>query len=524
MRRSCLAALICAVALFVLLPPPIMAADDAAMKPGEPVNGLKLTVTAVPEVYLIGHDPIGNKIELTFTFRNVGEKPLKAETFALFSRLLAPDIRDPDGKPIEPVYDRSTHRDAFGGPKEKDFPVIQPGKSLTFTSRKLFPKRWCRGIWAIFPGEIPLRKPGPYRVKFIYKATGPPAGHQEEWAAFDEDAWRGEVSSNAFTLHILDGNSQGPQPVDVLLRLLKTGKDAPRAWAAAKLGEEAERGVGMLAGILDESEDPVLRVYAAYGLHTRNYTQGNVQRESKAPPELTKKAEAVFLSSLGNDDESAALARRYYTPTEQGLQWLVDRLRRPDAPKNMKIHGVYILARYGRDRLQADCREICLAALKDDAMEVQQSAAYGLYRLGSRESDFGLYRKLAQHEDPTVRRYAYSLMVGKDNHWAVPQIIEGLRDDDMEVRRKCAYGLMALRYRPAVPALIAMLRDKSHTEGTFPDAYAMACRAVVSLLELDGYDFAKGKDSREDYARLLEWWDREGEKAFREAAEEKKKP
>lgn len=144
---------------------------EASRKKTEAARGLKLTLSADKTETVLkpgtfyGAVPV--KLKLTFT--NTGDKPVKLDAYALPYRIkFQCDGPGPDSVKKLLVYVDM----AFNPPTEKDYPVLQPGKS------------WSPGWTPAFPGDIPdgvgtgaaysLRQPGTYKLRMtVYDNYAP---------------------------------------------------------------------------------------------------------------------------------------------------------------------------------------------------------------------------------------------------------------------------------------------------------------------------------------------------------------
>jgi RNA polymerase sigma factor (sigma-70 family) len=144
---------------------------EAPTKKTEAAKRLKLTLsvdkteTVLKPGTFYGADPV--KLKLTFT--NTGDKPIKLDAYALPYRIKF----QCDGPGLDSVKKHLGYVDlAFIPPTEKDYPVLQPGKS------------WSPGWTPAFPGDIPdgagviaaysLRQPGTYKLRMtVYDRYAP---------------------------------------------------------------------------------------------------------------------------------------------------------------------------------------------------------------------------------------------------------------------------------------------------------------------------------------------------------------
>ena len=175
------------------------AAKTAAAKPGETVNGLKLTLKAdktqlkmTPRSYRrASADSPPWWIEptkLSFTFTNVSDKPVKIDVYDLDWSRLRIDVQGPGANSVRIV--RQPINRTMVAPKEEDYLTLQPGKSLTREAQSPFP-----GVFA--GSDYGLLKAGEYRVKATYSVPDAAASGS---SPFEEGIWRGAVASSEIVL------------------------------------------------------------------------------------------------------------------------------------------------------------------------------------------------------------------------------------------------------------------------------------------------------------------------------------
>ena len=173
-----------------------------AAKPGEAVNGLKLTLstdraflTMTPrELRRATEDTPRWDVEpakLTFTFTNTSDKPIKLDAYDLAWSRLKLDVTGPDGESVRILGRRPNVEREMVAPTEKDFPTVEPGQSWTYPG------------WAPFPGifrhqEYLLLKPGDYRVKATY--SRPEDTQRPKEVPGENRLWSGSVTSNELVL------------------------------------------------------------------------------------------------------------------------------------------------------------------------------------------------------------------------------------------------------------------------------------------------------------------------------------
>jgi hypothetical protein len=172
----------------------------------EAIKGLSLTL-AVSQTETVMRADRSNAapVALILTFTNVGDKPVKLDTYDLPYRNFKLTITGPNAKSVRIVdLDQERKRRA---PIVEDFPEIRPSGSW-------FPKTVID-----FPGDIgavsyALLEPGEYRVNAVY------ANPQVQESVFAAGSWTGSVTSNEIVLNVLparvlDGKKEqiGESPV-----------------------------------------------------------------------------------------------------------------------------------------------------------------------------------------------------------------------------------------------------------------------------------------------------------------------
>jgi len=328
----------------------------------------------------------------------------------------------------------------------------------------------------------------------------------------------------AFSL--LRGSSNSGLTGREVAGLLRHIEEAPAGWkagwAASALGANGEAGVPALAGLLEKSRDPSVRVNCAWGL---------VGRNSRADAALKRKAQLVLLESLANEGDSSRVAHNSVQPLEPWMaKWLIERLSRPDAAPALRKRGTSLLAHSesARERFGEEIKRLFVGALEDPSPNVRISAVQGLRGLGLNEADLELYRRILGDENAFVREMLYWELGGEAYPWAVPLLMAGLKDDRLENRGICARGLGMLRHKPALPGLIRMLGEAPQDpRRPFDEAYRRAGEAAVKIAGLEGYDFERlvqceshgrirahvivnrGDVYQKECARLLKWWESE---------------
>jgi hypothetical protein len=169
--------------------------------PGQAVNGLKLTLSAdrtflamTPrELLRATKDSPRWNVELTkltFTFTNMGDKPIKLDAFDLVWSRMKLDVTGPDGDSVR-VMMRKVMRE-WSAPEAKHYPTIAPGETWECPDRMRFPGGFGGN-------EYVLLKPGEYRVKATYSVPELRDGSNAV-TVLTSGIWRGTVASNELVL------------------------------------------------------------------------------------------------------------------------------------------------------------------------------------------------------------------------------------------------------------------------------------------------------------------------------------
>jgi RNA polymerase sigma factor (sigma-70 family) len=160
----------------------------APARKAEAVKGLKLTLAVnQTETVLNADRSNAAPVALILTFTNVGDKPIKLDTYDLPYRNFKLTITGPDTKSVR-IVDLDQERKTRA-PSAEDFHLIKPSGSW-------FPKTVIS-----FPGDIGavsyvLLEPGEYRVKVVY------ANPEVQKSEFAAGSWTGSVTSNAIVLKV----------------------------------------------------------------------------------------------------------------------------------------------------------------------------------------------------------------------------------------------------------------------------------------------------------------------------------
>ncbi len=169
--------------------------------PGQPINGLKLTLTAdktdlqmsalqlrraTPDTPSYGCE----STKLNLTFQNVSDKPIKLDVYDLTWVHLKLSVTGPNDKSVT-VIELEADRQLVP-PKATDYPVMEPGKS--------------HSVEVTFPGQMGSRRyvlmrPGRYVATVSYVNPNPPGDIKPLPLAVG--AWMGTVTSNAVAFNAL---------------------------------------------------------------------------------------------------------------------------------------------------------------------------------------------------------------------------------------------------------------------------------------------------------------------------------
>ncbi|MCY2929503.1 MAG: HEAT repeat domain-containing protein [Planctomycetota bacterium] len=472
--------------------------QSVTTRPGEPlaeaeaVNGLRVSLTARPDVFLTGIS--GDGFGLWVTFTNASDKPIRLTRWMLG---YTPLLTGPDGLPLTPV--RKNRRADFAAPKETDVKSLAPGESVDVVVDG-FPRftQWND------EDHFDLSKPGPYRLRLAYKSkpysAGLPAGFKE--------CWQGTVVTNEVGIDVRDYNDKGPHPVDALRRRVLLGAQGctQAEWAAGHLGADEKAGVPVLAALLAGTERWTVKVFAAHGL---------LREGSKASADLKRTAETFLLESLNSSYTDAGLFEppMYFKPSDEALRWLTPRAADPTASPVLRRQAMRLLSQYGEGR-RDEVRPVLRAGLGDKDPEIRRHAMNGLDNLGARPDELQLYKQAAADPDPAVRHKVFQMLAGKGWPEAMPVILAGLRSDDEEIRRACAWGICHFGDKSLAPELVRLLNERPHdVGGNFPPDCLAACHALAALYDLKGYKFGdeipgqfNNAAARRECDRLLAWW------------------
>ena len=184
----------------------------AGPRAGEPVSGLKLTLSAdKTELRMTPRNlrratrdtPRWNvePTKLTLTFTNVSDKPIKLNTYDWAWSHMSLDIRGPDAESLS-VLRRMVER-MMAAPTKDNYPTLEPGASWT--------DRWH----PTFPGDFGetryvLLKPGEYRITATYAC----AERHLKQSEHANGSWTGLVTSNEIVLNAVPHVPAGKAPAD----------------------------------------------------------------------------------------------------------------------------------------------------------------------------------------------------------------------------------------------------------------------------------------------------------------------
>ncbi len=390
---------------------------------GTPVKGLRVSLAAKPDVFLTGFS-IG-QLDLTVTFTNVSDRPIKWTRWTL---RYVPRLIGPDGRSLTPR--KGINKAHFIGPREADVKTLAPGGNISFILKE-FP----RFIQGNDEDHFDLSKPGRYRLRLTYTSKlGSP-----NWPAGFKECWQGTVTTNEVAIDVMNAQDKGPRPVGPLVRMLRFEKHP--LWAARNLARDAKAGLPAVTAVFEGTEHWTVRVRAAGGL---------MDAESKASPDLKRKAEMFLLKSLTSDYTAAGLRGPgfYLRPTDEGLRWLLDRAGKAGASRILRRQAMGLLF-VRTERLGPGARRLFLGGLAGTAIETRRYAMTGLGHLGLKEGELALYRRLANDADLVVRRRLFQALAHTPGPWVMPLLIAGLQSDDEDVRRACTWGIRNRKGQPA---------------------------------------------------------------------------
>lgn len=135
--------------------------------------------------------------QVTLTFTNTGDAPMKLNTYELIYARLQLEITGPDASSVLPQRSQYLRRPVR--PTEADFPMLQPGKSWTMAMPITFPEEEIGDIHYI------LQRTGVYHLRFRYAFVP----SQDELAGEDavvNGAFQGMVASNSLTIKLVEAS------------------------------------------------------------------------------------------------------------------------------------------------------------------------------------------------------------------------------------------------------------------------------------------------------------------------------
>jgi hypothetical protein len=125
-------------------------------------------------------------VEITVSFTNVSDKPIKLNVYDLVTTGLQPDVVGPDDQSVRIVTQRLLRNHmAVAGPQ--DFPTIDPGGTWTCRETYSFPSDMY--FWV-----VRLLKPGEFRVRLVYSKQAPELAKNA--FPFMVGAWSGTLMSS----------------------------------------------------------------------------------------------------------------------------------------------------------------------------------------------------------------------------------------------------------------------------------------------------------------------------------------
>ena len=292
-------------------------------------------------------------------------------------------------------------------------------------------------------------------------------------------------------------------------------------WAAGVLARNEALGVPALRKDLKNEEDHFVSVYAACVL---------AERDPNLDGDLRRTARLVLLQALANPDDTARMAHNAVQPLEPWMVgWLTDRLSAAPMDAPLWPQGTAVLATFRGHEHAAALRTVFLRALAHPTAYTRRSAVGGIARAGLTRDDLDLCRKILEDDDPHVRGSLYGALRDWGAAWAAPLMIDGLKDTLPDNVAACARGLARLKYKSAVPDLVAALRRAP--TGPKPNREFGPYRAVgevLAQLTRVPFDFAlvthpeggprfhatviDNRDGvyRREAARVFKWWEEVG--------------
>lgn len=402
--------------------------DAANGEPGEPVNGLRLTLAADrAELTMTPRQlrPATNDTprwdaaptKLSFTFANVGKKMLTLDAYDLVWSRLKLDVTGPDAESVL-VVKRLVER-AMAAPQREDYPILKAGGKWTYPPQLRFPGN-------LGPNEYILLKPGEYRVKVIYSAPGETA----DGGGSSRHAWQGSVSSNEI---VLKAAAQETHERSADPRALK---DADIDEAISLLAGEDEglklRAREALTSMGVKAVPRLLQVYNSDDLRTRDAA-------NKALYALGGRDYALALLDASKDDRisQAAYRRMQLLKTEEELSPIV-------------------AAALDENRSYRERKE-----LMEALAETEQPPAKTCLLL------------LANSENPRIRRAALDFLQHFPQADAEQAMIDALKSPEPQILEQAVESLGAIRSVRAVPALCELVSRPEKTEASY--------RAVIAL-------------------------------------------
>lgn len=409
----------------------LVIATDGAAEPGKAVEGLKLTLSAdrtelkmTPrQLRRATKDTPRWNVEpakLSFTFANVGKKRLTLDAYDLVWRRLTLDVTGPDAESVR-VVKRLVDRQ-MAAPLREDYPNLRAGGKWTYPPQPRFPGNFG-------PNEYILLKPGEYRVKVTYSASG----ERPDGGGSSRHAWQGSVTSNEIVLkagaqgthaRTADPRAAKDADVDEAIRLL-AGKDE----GLKRRGRDALAAMGLNA------VPRLLQLYRSREFRTR-------EAANKALYALGGRDYALALLSASKDDKlsEAAYRRMQLLKTEEELAPLV-------------------AAALDEKRPYRERKALMLALMETG----KPAACQGLLIL-------------SKDKNPRIRRAALGFLAHFPQADAEQAMIDALKSPDKHIRQQAVESLGRIKSTRAVPALCEIVSHPTKTE--------VSRRAVTALGEI----------------------------------------